>query len=245
MARLWRDNFAGAAGSAINPSYVVGISRSKTDPPTLTGNGGVQTDSPDGGSYAVQDLGVADVDLVIGGTWSTQTWRNWSLVARVQTPLTFGTTSDFESILNTGYQLDLRNWEVVNLFRNGSTVATATQASFAGNFRMRLRVQGANVRARWWVLGEPEPAAWAIDYTDGSPLAAGAFGFGGSGSANRAVVQLAPFQADDFGPSLPDLDIEVGPTRNRDRVTIGPTRRSLEVGPTRSSFTIGPTRERG
>lgn len=185
----WSDDFT----ASLADDYTFALSGSKTDPPTINGTGGVVHDSADGGSFALLDLGMSEVDLTIGGEWDTQQWRNWSLAACVDLPATFGTTSDFESRLATGYQLDVRNWDDVTLFRNGVEVASAAQPPFTGAFHMRLQVQEGHIRGRWWAATDPEPGTWAIDYTDASPLDGGAAGFGASNSANRATTQNGPF----------------------------------------------------
>ncbi|MGH3424704.1 MAG: alkaline phosphatase D family protein, partial [Nocardioidaceae bacterium] len=196
----WRDDFAGAAGAALSSSYQVALSGSKTNPPTLTGSGGVVHDSSQGGSFAVQDVALADADVSIGGVWLTETVRGWGLVACADLPLAYASSTDFVSVLASGYQLMLNNSQGVSLYRAGSSVATTAAPGFAdgAEFVMRLRVQAGRVRARWWLAANAEPSAWDIDYSDGAPLSAGAAGFGAHGSGNRPVTQLAPFVVDEI-----------------------------------------------
>jgi len=67
---------------------------------------------------------------------------------------------------------------------------------FAANtdYALRLQVQGTALRAKWWLAGQPEPAAWAVQVTDAT-YAAGQSGVGGVVTTSPTTVD---FSFDDF-----------------------------------------------
>jgi len=78
--------------------------------------------------------------------------------------------------------------------RNASGVNTELQEVTGGvrtTERLNLRVQaiGSQIKAKWWLVGDPEPGTWQIERTDGT-YTTGAIGFAsfnGATSSDRTV----------------------------------------------------------
>jgi hypothetical protein len=74
----------------------------------------------------------------------------------------------------TSYTIRL-NSGVAQAYRylNGSGTLLGPSLGTASNgvwYWMRLRVEGANVKTRFWIDGDPEPSTWGTDETDSSPI---------------------------------------------------------------------------
>ena len=44
----------------------------------------------------------------------------------------------------------------------------ATPFAADTDYTIRLQVEGTALRAKWWLAGQPEPSAWAVQVTDTS-----------------------------------------------------------------------------
>ena len=76
----------------------------------------------------------------------------------------------------------------------GSGPAPAPALAAETDYAVRLQAQGTALRAKWWLAGQPEPAAWAVQVTDAT-FASGQNGVAGVVTASRTTVSFA---FDDF-----------------------------------------------
>jgi len=74
-----------------------------------------------------------------------------------------------------------------------ASVATPTLAA-GTDYRIRLDLQGTTLRAKWWVAGQLEPAAWTVEATD----ATYSVGQTGVGAAMTNTRSTGTYKFDDF-----------------------------------------------
>jgi myo-inositol-hexaphosphate 3-phosphohydrolase len=91
---------------------------------------------------------------------------------------------------------------------------------FTTDYFALFEVSGATLRAKAWQVADPEPD-WQLEWTDPSPLAAGAFGYGHTGSFDTEADVLAFGTGGDVAPRTGAMPIEVQP-----KVKVGPVQGS-------------------
>lgn len=92
-----------------------------------------------------------------------------------------------------GYQLNIDRFGTMRIVRvpsgySGTTVASQSRTFTAGTvYKFRFRAIGGAIKARVWT--GTEPSTWDLEYTDGSPLAAGYAGITvGNGAAANSYT---------------------------------------------------------
>jgi len=95
----------------------------------------------------------------------------------------------------TGSMFAIRK-NVNGLWTTLASVSTPTLAA-STDYQIRLDLQGTSLRAKWWVAGQLEPVAWAVEATD-STYSVGQTGVGAAMTNTRST---GTYKFDDFSTS--------------------------------------------
>jgi len=177
----WLHRFNGGADAATSASADGARGRM-----TVTATNGLK--------FLVSSVGptVADADVKVTARADRSTGTYLMLVARV-----VDTNHFYAAQLNLAFNSFTirRNGPIPNVWTTlGSGPTPATPFAADTDYTIRLQVEGTALRAKWWLAGQPEPSAWAVQVTDTS-YASGQSGVAGVVTTYPATVN---FTFDDF-----------------------------------------------
>jgi hypothetical protein len=148
--------------------------------------GALAVTSTSGLKFAVASVGAAgtaDADVVVTARASRTTGAYIQVLTRVVDAKNFYAA---QISLNSNNFMIRKNWN--NVWSNVSAAVTpATPFAANTDYVVRFRVQGTSLMAKWWVAGQPEPAAWTVQGTD-AQFAAGQVGVAGAVSTSSTTV---------------------------------------------------------
>jgi hypothetical protein len=142
----------------------------------------------------VSSLGptVADADLRVTGRADRTAGAYLMLVARVIDANRF-----YAAQINLNSNTFSVRKNVNNVWTTlGTGPVPATPFAANTDYAVRFQVEGTSLRAKWWVAGQAEPTAWAVQATD-TALVAGQTGVAGvvTTSSTTANVTFDEFVA--------------------------------------------------
>jgi hypothetical protein len=133
---------------------------------------------------------VADADVKVTGRADRTAGAYLMLVARVTDANRF-----YAAQINLNSNSFSLRKNVNNVWTTlGSGPAPAAPFAADTDYTVRFQTEGTALRAKWWLAGQPEPAAWAVQVTDAT-FASGQSGVAGVVTASRTTVT---FTFDDF-----------------------------------------------
>jgi hypothetical protein len=133
---------------------------------------------------------VADADVKVTGRADRTAGAYLMLLARVADANRF-----YAAQLNLNSNTFSLRKNVNNVWTTlGSGPAPAPAFAADTDYTVRFQTEGTTLRAKWWLAGQPEPAAWAVQVTDAT-FALGQTGVAGVVTATRTTVN---FTFDDF-----------------------------------------------
>jgi hypothetical protein len=183
----WQHRFNGAGGDASASAAADGT----------RGRVVVTTTSTSGAKLVLSSVGpsVADADLQVTGRADRSGTTSGAFLALAGRAT--GGDSYYAATINlVGNTFSIRYW--TGFWQTISSV-TGPSPAFTANtdYSIRFQLQGNSLRAKWWVAGQPEPAAWTIQTTNTDQTRPSA-GQSGVVAAVGAASTTVNFAFDDF-----------------------------------------------